>query len=209
MPTDSTLRFTTVHKQLKATFVAYADFECILKYVRGHDGEEMNIETNITNTAPDVGPKAKIYQERVPRFAFKIVSIDSNYDPEIVIYKGEDAAEKFIEASKVFNQHIKHPKPMIPLTLAEERKFQQAETYHICDEQLDEDRVRDHCHILGHFRGAAHNQCNLIYRIKPNSWKLHVLFHNLRGYDGHLIVKTLEKKHGKTRVISNNLETYM
>ena len=50
---------------------------------------------------------------------------------------------------------------MIPLTLVEERKFQQAETCRICDEQLDEDRDRDHCHILGHFRGEAHNQCNL------------------------------------------------
>ena len=74
---------------------------------------------------------------------------------------------------------------------------------------MGEDRVRDHCHILGHFRGAAHNQCNLNYHINPNSWKLSVLFHNLRGYDGHLIVKTLKKKHGKTRVIANNLETFM
>ena len=96
--------------------------------------------------------------------------------------------------------------PIIPLTLAEERKFQQAKTCHMC---LSEDRVRDHCHILGHFHGAAQNHCNLNYRIKPNSWKLPVLFHNLRGYDGHLIVKTLKKKNGKTRVIANNLEIYM
>ena len=64
-------------------------------------------------------------------------------------------------------------------------------------------------HILGHFRGAAHSECNLNYRIKPNSWKLPVLFHNFRGYDGHLIVKTLKKKHGTTRVIANNLEICM
>ena len=95
---------------------------------------------------------------------------------------------------------------MIQLTLAEERKFQQAETCHICDEYLGEDRVRDHYHILGHFRGAAHNKCNLKYRIKPDSWKLPVMFHNLRGYDGHLIVKVLKKQHGKTRVIANNME---
>ena len=87
------------------------------------------------------------------------------------------------KASEMFEQYIKHPKPMIPLTLAEERKFQQAETCHICDEQLGEDRVRDHCHIMDHFRGEAHNQCNLNYGIKPNNWKLPVLFHNLRGYD--------------------------
>ena len=112
--------------------------------------------------------------------------------------------------SEICEQYIKHPKPMIPLSLAEKRKYQQAETCHICDEHLGEDRVRDHCQILGHFRGAAaHNQCNLNYRIKPNIWKLPVMFCNLRGHDGHLIVKVLKKQHRKTRVIANNMETNM
>ena len=51
-------------------------------------------------------------------------------------------------------------------------------------------------------------QCNLNYRIKPDSWKLPVMFNNLQGYDGHLIVKVLKKHHGKTSVIANNMETY-
>ena len=42
MPTDPTLRFTNVHKLLKAPFVAYADFECTLKDVREHEGEEVD-----------------------------------------------------------------------------------------------------------------------------------------------------------------------
>ena len=48
MPTDPTLRFTNVQNELKAPFVVYADFECILKDVRDHEGKE---------AAPDVGPK--------------------------------------------------------------------------------------------------------------------------------------------------------
>ena len=98
---------------------------------------------------------------------------------------------------------------MIPLQLVEEWKFQHAETCHICNEQLGEGRVRDHCHILGHFRGVAHSECNINYSIKRNSWKLPLLFHNLRRHHGHLTVNTLKKKHVKTRVIANNLETYM
>ena len=59
-PTDDpTLRFTNIHKHLKAPFVAYADFECILKDVRDREGEEVDTKTNITNVAPDVGPKTK------------------------------------------------------------------------------------------------------------------------------------------------------
>ena len=36
---------------------------------------------------------------------------------------------------------------------------------HICDEELGEDRVRDHCHLSGKFRGAAHEVCNLKYKV--------------------------------------------
>ena len=95
---DPVLRFTNVHEQLKAPFVAYADFECILKDIRDHKDKEVDEKRNSTKAAPDVDSKTRIYQEHVPcRFAFKITSIDSNYDPEIVIYKGEDAAERCIE----------------------------------------------------------------------------------------------------------------
>ena len=31
---------------------------------------------------------------------------------------------------------------------------------HICNEELGEDRVRDHCHLSGKFRGVAHEVCN-------------------------------------------------
>ena len=30
---------------------------------------------------------------------------------------------------------------------------------HICNEELGKDRVRDHCHLSGKFRGAAHEVC--------------------------------------------------
>ena len=64
---------------------------------------------------------------------------------------------------------------------------------HICEQIIadDNDRVRDHCHFTGVYRGVAHNACNLNYRISPKSWKLPVIIHNLKGYDGHLIVTSL------------------
>ena len=58
----------------------------------------------------------------------------------------------------------------------------------ICKEELNTDKVRDHCHVTGKFRGAAHNKCNLKLRI---SRKLPIIFHNLQGYDGHIIFKEL------------------
>ena len=61
---DPVLWFTNVHNQLKAPFVVYSNFE-----------------------NPDVDLKTKIYQEHVPCSLTKIASIDSNYDPEIVLIK--------------------------------------------------------------------------------------------------------------------------
>ena len=59
---------------------------------------------------------------------------------------------------------------------------------HICNEELGEDSVRDHCHLSGKFRGAAHEVCNLKYKV-PTFFP--VVFHNLSGYDSHLFIKTL------------------
>lgn len=59
---------------------------------------------------------------------------------------------------------------------------------HICEKDLGKDKVRDHCHFAGKFRGTAHNSCNLQCR-KP--MVLPVIFHNLQGYDAHLFIKQL------------------
>ena len=98
---------------------------------------------------------------------------------------------------------------MIPLTIDEEEQFNQDESCHICSEPLGGDRVRDYCHVLGLYRGAAHVACNLNYQIDPAKWMLPVILHNLRGYDSHLIIKTLKKKYGRTRVIATNMEAYI
>ena len=36
---------------------------------------------------------------------------------------------------------------------------------HICNEKLGKDRVCEHCHLSGKFRGAAHEICNLKYKV--------------------------------------------
>jgi len=51
---------------------------------------------------------------------------------------------------------------------------------------IDGGKIRDHCHLTGKYRGAAHNICNLHYKV-PNF--IPVVFHNLSGYDSHLFIK--------------------
>ena len=75
----------------------------------------------------------------------------------------------------------------------EEKEFNEAEECHICDKKYKEGEkgVRDHCHITGKYRGSAHNECNLKFKVSADDLKIQVVFHNLRGYDGHLIVKEI------------------
>ena len=58
--------------------------------------------------------------------------------------------------------------------------------------------MRGHCYITGNYRGYAHNECNLMYKISKSGWKLPVVIHNLKGYDRHLIVKALKSEGDST-----------
>ena len=90
----------------------------------------------------------------------------------------------------------------------EEHLFQQSNSCWICKKLIDndEEKVRDHCHVTGKFRGAAHWNCNINFQLTK---KVPVIFHNLRGYDSHLIFNELDKFDVKINVIPNRLEKYM
>ena len=108
----------------------------------------------------------------------------------------------------MFDEYITTPKPML-LPATELRSFNNATTFHICTKPLGDDKMRDHWHIVESYRGAAHNECNLMYRISKSGWKLPVVIHNLKAYDGNLIAKALKSEFGKVRVIPQNMEKYL
>ena len=66
--------------------------------------------------------------------------------------------------------------------------------------------MRDHCHLFGKFRGAAHEVCSLKYKV-PKFFP--VVFHNLPGYDSHLFIKTIGNSEGDISCIPNNEENYI
>ena len=70
----------------------------------------------------------------------------------------------------------------------------------------DDEKVIDHCHITGKFRGATHWSCNINFQLTK---KIPVIFHNLRGYDSHLIFSELNKFDANFNVLPNGLEKYM
>ena len=92
---------------------------------------------------------------------------------------------------------------------AEEKEiFEQSDICWICNKlfEVRDNKVRDHCHATGKYRGTAHWSCNVNFKMTK---KIPVIFHNLKGYDGHLLFKELSNFNVKISVILNGLEKYM
>ena len=136
----------------------------------------------------------------------------------------------FISSSKKMLEEVEWSKKMkhkhfdkdIILTKDDGRNFKTADKCYICNKKYSakDVRVRDHCHKTGKYRGSAHQDCNINYRLTD---KICVIIHRLKGYDSHFIMKTIgeiankhiyknkkgEEKQMDISVISNNMEKYM
>ena len=191
------IEFKNYFKQIPVPFKIYADFECNLRGVESYEGSYL-----------------KKHEDHIPSsFAYKVACIDDRFSKRIVVYRGENAAYEFIKAilkeykycknvmNKQFNKNL-------IMSKEEEHLFQQSNSCWICKKLTDndEEKVRDHCHVTGKFRGAAHWNCNINFQLTK---KVPVIFHNLRGYDSHLIFNELDKFDVKIKVIPNGLEKYM
>ena len=74
------------------------------------------------------------------------------------------------------------------ISVDKEDRFQLANSSWICNKLFDvaDGKVRDHCHVTGKCRAAAHFSCNANCKL---SKKNPVIFHSLKGYDNHLMIK--------------------
>ena len=78
----------------------------------------------------------------------------------------------------------------IIMTKKDNENFNNAEEcFYCCKKFKDDDKVRDHCHFTGTYRGASCNSCNLEEGKRTRFLPVHC--HNLSGYDMNLIIKEL------------------
>jgi len=59
---------------------------------------------------------------------------------------------------------------------------------------------------LFYILGAAHNGCNLQTRINATTCEIPVFMHNLKNFDGHILLKHCKKYRGEIKVLPHNLE---
>ena len=69
------------------------------------------------------------------------------------------------------------------------------------EKNIECDKVRDHCHLRGNYRGPAHSQCKINATQDKSNFILFT-FHNFSNHDCHLIfIKLVDTKEDKVKFI--------
>ena len=67
---------------------------------------------------------------------------------------------------------------------------------HLCNEKIEDNPVRNHCHYSGKMLGYAHNQCKLQYKFKKdnvhNDYLINIFAHNSQNFDQSFLIRALQ-----------------
>ena len=157
---NNSIKYNHGEKSIKMPFTIYADLECLL--------EKMSTCQN----NPNKSSTTKINKHTPSGYSiFTCCSFDESKN-KISYYRGDDCMKKFCKdlrehSTKIINSE---KKKMIPLTTEEKIYHNKQKICYICKKEFGisnkkHHKVKDHCHYMGKYRGAAHNICNLRYKI--------------------------------------------
>ena len=187
---------------MKLLFVIYADLECLLE----------KMSTCINN--PNESSTTKINKHVPSGYSiFTHCSFDESKN-KLNYYRKDDCMNKFCKdlrehVTKIINYE---KKKMIPLTTEEKIYHNKQKICYICKKEFNNNdkknyKAREHCHYTGKYRGAAHNICNLRYKVPK---EIPIVFHNSSTYDYHFIIKELVKEfNGNFECLGENTEKYI
>ena len=67
---------------------------------------------------------------------------------------------------------------------------------HLCNEKIEDNPVKNHCHYSGKMIGYAHNECNLRYKFKKdnvhNDYLINIFGHNSQNFDQSFLIRALQ-----------------
>lgn len=188
------MKFKNFQNQLKAPFIVYSDTEAILAPI--------NISVENTDYYQKHRPSAIGYYVKCSYDDTK-----SYYES----YTGLDCIEWFVNklysiAVNINNELSKNVSMIF--TKEDEISFLGKKKCFICTKffTMIDVKVRDHCHLTGKYRGAAHQQCNLNFQMRN---VVPVVYHNL-NYDSHFLIEQIATRYdGKVSIIPVNSEKYI
>jgi hypothetical protein len=227
------LKFTSISKQLKSPIMIVADFECTLQKLDNDPTNGRTVETSGTSSSSSSSSSSsfvrKQHEHKVNSFACVTVQHcgceqEKTRFEDFQLYHGYDSVEVFIlhchSIAEKYHATVDLPKPLV-MSSSDWEKFQSAVTCYLCETNLptlwDGSGLvnhalvhKDHCHFCGGYRGAACARCNINLK---KTLDIPIVFHNLRRYDGHLIMQEIAgfaaKYKAKISCIAKGMEDYL
>ena len=86
--------------------------------------------------------------------------------------------------------YFKNTRKDIDMTQQDKEDFDNNYICRFCEKEILSDKVRDHCHLTGAYRGPAHNTCSIKVKQKDSNF-IPFAFHNFSNYDSHMFFKRL------------------
>ena len=177
----------------------------------------MLIESTLEKLNSNLGDNTQLlHKHNINSCCYYFVCTYDSSKNVLKTFEGDTCIEDMVvELTELSNQCIENMKKNQELKMSKEdnKKFFSATHCSICNECFKDGdtKCRDHDHRTGQFRGATHQKCNINYF---NNRYLPVVFHNLRGYDSHLIIKRAydisnRLNTNKFDVIPNSYEKFM
>ena len=204
MPNEGeVIKFKSFRETVKIPFVIYADLESLLQKLTVTQKQEIDGEQT-----------EKLQKHVACSYGYKVVCCyDEKLSKPFKMYRGFDSVHKFFtdifkEEEEILEKLKEFQKTPMNLSNEEKMHHKKATTCYVCncDFTAENRKVRDHCHVLGNYRGASCNMCNLAMKMTKT---IPVIFHNLKGYDSHLLLPELGKFNKRISIIPNNMQTYM
>jgi hypothetical protein len=201
---ENILTYKDIKKEFPVPFVIYADFESFI----------------VNDTHEPSG-----------FCALRVSSINYMNNEEAYVYSGPNVMQNFyehiIKERDVINAILERNMPIDHLSCEQQQAYDNAIACKSCNKQFVENnhKVRHHNHVTGKFLGATCNNCNLQLKFrkggrrdgtmdqgeKKYDYFIPVICHNMRNYDGHLIISHLEKKYAASEinVLASSTEKYI
>ena len=154
---NSILKFNKINEMIQKAFTIYYDIETYGKYLK-----DTKQHSKIQNTT---------HEQLLKPFLIGYI-LKNNYDDKFSkkcqIYTGDQCVEKsllnliFTERPYInkiidenFNKPIEHNPDLSEFNI---------NICHLCNEKIEDNPVKNHCHFSGKMLGYAHNECNLQYK---------------------------------------------